>query len=194
MVSATSGATDGKGRSESPSRSNPMPGHFSCIGCRRRKTKCDKNLPCRNCTKAHLSCTFPPLRSTFKSQKENDHGLQAKVQHLENVVDAMKGCIQTQEFQLSMSSWNPPAAENVRSIRRMTSSGDDDASFSANGKLFSSGSSGRKMASSTSSGRFVRDHGKDVYLSGPFWSSLTAKVESLRPTQRPLAYTTDSVK
>lgn len=31
---------------------------FSCIQCRRRKIKCDRNVPCNHCTISHYTCTY----------------------------------------------------------------------------------------------------------------------------------------
>ncbi|KAH7237963.1 hypothetical protein B0J15DRAFT_453431 [Fusarium solani] len=46
-----------------PSMSNMLPDQTealrNCIGCKERKVRCDRRLPCSNCTKAHRDCVFP---------------------------------------------------------------------------------------------------------------------------------------
>ena len=37
---------------------------LACVQCRRRKTRCDQNKPCNNCTKSRIvDCTYPPTHS-----------------------------------------------------------------------------------------------------------------------------------
>ncbi|KAH7233803.1 uncharacterized protein BKA55DRAFT_580188 [Fusarium redolens] len=31
----------------------------NCISCKERKVRCDRRLPCSNCTKADRDCVFP---------------------------------------------------------------------------------------------------------------------------------------
>lgn len=33
----------------------------SCVTCRARKVRCDKNVPCSNCARAQIACVLPPL-------------------------------------------------------------------------------------------------------------------------------------
>jgi Fungal Zn(2)-Cys(6) binuclear cluster domain len=37
----------------------PRPKLRSCVVCRSRKVRCDKQSPCSNCRRANIACTFP---------------------------------------------------------------------------------------------------------------------------------------
>lgn len=37
---------------------------LACVQCRRRKARCDQNMPCNNCTKSRITdCTYPPTHT-----------------------------------------------------------------------------------------------------------------------------------
>src|SRR5436190_11438545 len=62
----------------------------SCITCRRRKVRCDKQRPCSNCVKARVECIFPgPGRAPRKSKKSPDRELLARLRRLEGVVQSL---------------------------------------------------------------------------------------------------------
>ncbi|KAL3463250.1 hypothetical protein BJX64DRAFT_126196 [Aspergillus heterothallicus] len=54
--------------SSSPSEASPTPDYAvlkpkSCLACRKRKVKCDRQLPCGNCSRWTIECIFPsPIR------------------------------------------------------------------------------------------------------------------------------------
>jgi hypothetical protein len=39
----------------------PAPKLRSCVVCRRRKVRCDKQSPCSNCRRANIACVFPSI-------------------------------------------------------------------------------------------------------------------------------------
>lgn len=57
---------DTRARSTSIRRRNRI--ITSCLECRRRKLKCDKNHPCANCSKAHRSCVYITTANNEASQ------------------------------------------------------------------------------------------------------------------------------
>jgi hypothetical protein len=58
----------------------------SCLECRRRKLKCDKQNPCTNCTKFSRECTFlAPALDSVSQQKLNE--IKEKMGSLERVLE-----------------------------------------------------------------------------------------------------------
>lgn len=47
------------GASASGSEKNARPKVRSCVVCRSRKVRCDKQSPCSNCRRANIPCVFP---------------------------------------------------------------------------------------------------------------------------------------
>ena len=87
----------------------------SCVTCRRRKVRCDKQNPCSNCRRANIACTFPSTdrpprwarrleRLTNNSAASNapapqgtDPGVSKvmdRLQSLESLVKDLKGQLQ----------------------------------------------------------------------------------------------------
>ncbi|KAH0550922.1 hypothetical protein GP486_007712 [Trichoglossum hirsutum] len=70
----------------------------SCVTCRRRKVKCDKQSPCSNCTKAHIPCIFPERgRAVRRSRKAPDNELLKRLAKLEGVVEELSGHVAAEE-------------------------------------------------------------------------------------------------
>ncbi|KAH8806099.1 putative fungal-specific transcription factor [Xylogone sp. PMI_703] len=62
---------------------------FSCLSCRQRKVKCDRRMPCSNCTKAGNQCNFiPPVRGKRRRMKPPKEGLHAKLKRYERLLKA----------------------------------------------------------------------------------------------------------
>ncbi|OAP63963.1 hypothetical protein AYL99_03190 [Fonsecaea erecta] len=60
---------------------------YSCLGCRQRKIKCDRQTPCSNCVKAETECSFvPPVRGKRKRTKPPREGLHAKLRRYEGLL------------------------------------------------------------------------------------------------------------
>ncbi len=75
-----------RSNSTSTSHLNPR----SCVTCRRRKVRCNKENPCSNCTRAGIECVFPgPGRAPRKSRKPPDAELLARLKKLEGVVTSL---------------------------------------------------------------------------------------------------------
>jgi Fungal specific transcription factor domain/Fungal Zn(2)-Cys(6) binuclear cluster domain len=58
----------------------PLQQHWyktACWTCRNRKVKCDKFLPCRNCSMADIVCSYPPQVRTVRRPKKTLSGGQA---------------------------------------------------------------------------------------------------------------------
>jgi hypothetical protein len=59
----------------------------SCLSCRQRKVKCDRQTPCSNCVKAAKQCSFIlPVRGKRKRTKVPKEGLHAKLRRYEELL------------------------------------------------------------------------------------------------------------
>jgi hypothetical protein len=60
---------------------------YSCLICRQRKTKCDRQNPCSNCVKSRRQCSFiPPVRGKRPRIKAQSEGLHAKLRRYEELL------------------------------------------------------------------------------------------------------------
>lgn len=62
----------------------------SCIRCARRKVKCDKEQPCRNCTKHNAVCAYNPPPSPGSANKRKRGGDQVLVERIEHYERILK--------------------------------------------------------------------------------------------------------
>jgi hypothetical protein len=73
----------------SQERPGPEPNlkSYSCLICRQRKVKCNRQIPCNNCIKSEKQCSFiPPVRGKRKKIKPVTEGLHAKVRRYEELL------------------------------------------------------------------------------------------------------------
>ncbi|KAL2820172.1 hypothetical protein BDW59DRAFT_181534 [Aspergillus cavernicola] len=65
----------------------------SCILCRQRKIKCDRQQPCANCDRVESQCVYPagPGRAPKRPRKAVEARLLAQLSKLETVVKRMEG-------------------------------------------------------------------------------------------------------
>lgn len=77
------------GRVLSPGPTPPNARSFSCITCRKRKVKCDRQMPCINCRQAQKDCSYvPPVRGRRKRTKPPREGLHAKLRRYEKILES----------------------------------------------------------------------------------------------------------
>jgi Fungal Zn(2)-Cys(6) binuclear cluster domain len=57
-ISEKNATSPGSARTSS-SAPAPVPKSRSCVVCRNRKVRCDKQSPCSNCRRANIACVFP---------------------------------------------------------------------------------------------------------------------------------------
>ncbi|KAE9574851.1 Bikaverin cluster transcription factor bik5 [Colletotrichum fructicola] len=80
----------------------------SCVTCRRRKVRCDKQMPCSNCRRAVIQCIFPapgraPRRprpkdpnAPPKNSTEREVELMKRLRKLEGIVEELSGQIEVE--------------------------------------------------------------------------------------------------
>lgn len=150
--------------------------HRSCVTCRRRKVRCDKRLPCANCSKASIDCVFPnPGRAPRKTRKPPDTELLARVRRLEGVVQSLgkdvdgEGGVEEKKLDAKTEA-QPP---------HMIVDGGDKGN-PKDDKCRTSGVCPKKGINTKTLekdfGRLVIEEGKSRYVSNSFWASLSDEV------------------
>ena len=161
---AQPGNSDTPNSNSQPARSNSTStSHLnprSCVTCRRRKVRCNKENPCSNCTRAGIECIFPgPGRAPRKSRKPPDAELLARLKKLEGVVTSLgaqvddNGVLQSDR---KIHGQTQPASESPES-----QAGDAHRS-----------SVDRHL------GRLVINEDRSRYVSNQFWASMGDEVQS----------------
>lgn len=76
----------------------------SCIVCKSRKVKCDKNHPCSTCTKARIECIYPPItkrrprgRGKQKTQDDNPYEFKRRLARLESILEELRGHVKSND-------------------------------------------------------------------------------------------------
>ncbi|KAL2824124.1 hypothetical protein BDW59DRAFT_88441 [Aspergillus cavernicola] len=98
--------------SSSSSESSTAPDHAvlkpkSCLACRKRKVKCDRQLPCGNCSRWSIDCIFPsPIRRCPRARTKpgarprGDEALHDRIHMLEAQVSELTGTVNVQADKL----------------------------------------------------------------------------------------------
>lgn len=175
----------------------------SCVTCRRRKVRCDKQMPCSNCRRAQIPCIFPaPGRAPRqqkpkdpnappKSSSEREVELVKRLRKLEGIVEELSGQIEVESGSGRQAHSESP---------RVGTSGDASAhSQYASSLDFFAGRPSSEGAHDTNLdvlrkrdigqqfGRMVLgDHkGTTRYVSSGFWSKINDEIDAIRTeTQR----------
>lgn len=158
----------------------------SCVICRRRKVRCDKQNPCSNCRKANIACTFPSIdrpprwarrleRLTNNAAAANapapqgtDPGVSKvmdRLQSLESLVKDLKGQLQQAHAAATPNSGSSGLGSPGRSPHDRVRDAQRQPS----------------MASDTSDeqkhfGRLVEAGSRSRYVSSGFWSKVNDEV------------------
>lgn len=172
----------------------------SCVTCRRRKVRCDKQMPCSNCRRAQIPCVFPAPGRAPRQPRPKDPNAQPKtsshrevelikrLKKLEGIVEELSGQIdEPAGGKLSSAAGSPDmhTAMDGLSQRHMSSSldqlaGQDGSPRGTDSSAGQSGESGRKEKQ-PNFGRLVSDdsRGTSRYVSSGFWSKLNDEVSML---------------
>ncbi|PHH89679.1 hypothetical protein CDD83_5509 [Cordyceps sp. RAO-2017] len=183
----------------------------SCVTCRRRKVRCDKQMPCSNCRRALIPCIFPaPGRAPRqqrprdpnappKSSSQREVELVKRLRKLEGIVEELSGQIEVE------SGGKPPSAPGSPDpshsnpdgqLPRQSVSGGLDMFASTGSPSSKDNESVADHASETarrrdmqmSFGRLVLDdqRGTSRYVSSGFWSKLNDELDAIREETRRL--------
>ena len=172
-ASSASQNPDGSHPSSAPNRTpsialNPR----SCVTCRKRKVRCDKQQPCSNCVRARIPCQFPaPGRAPRRPRKPPDGELLARLRKLEGVVKSLGATADDESLINSATTLDKP----LNHSETANTSGESQHHHGEDGH-------GRQRMSSLDNnfGRLVLDHGKSRYVNNNFWANLSNEVEDIK--------------
>lgn len=180
----------------SPGGSTPALNPRSCVTCRRRKVRCDKQMPCSNCRRAQIPCVFPAPGRAPRQQKPKDPNAPPKsssqrevelikrLRKLEGIVEELSGQIEVESAGGRFSHSESP---RVNASGEGPSTGHYASSLDFFGRPSSDGGQEpnpdvlRKREVGQHFGRMVLgDHkGTSRYVSSGFWSKMNDEVSKL---------------
>ncbi|KAK1690549.1 hypothetical protein BDP55DRAFT_756325 [Colletotrichum godetiae] len=167
----------------------------SCLLCSKRKVKCDKQKPCRNCVKYGGECSFPAAKANH-TQMVMTPELVEMIQRLEKVVQTLEpkdGDRQEPVPPEQTNSHNddgdqerlqyPLPSPMVEDIDATELGSFDPAMVTdvQNGPSDLSNTEGSSVVLPNhrgSDGRIIRDAGKDTYVRRWFWEDCNSEISS----------------
>jgi hypothetical protein len=98
---------------------------LSCLTCRQRKIKCDKQLPCSGCRKSKFGCSYPSkLRSRTKKAGSNQ-ALKLRLEKLEDLVQTLSKPSTNHDPTLPVGRINGGGTVNSAELGRLVTEGDE---------------------------------------------------------------------
>ncbi|KAH7313439.1 fungal-specific transcription factor domain-containing protein [Stachybotrys elegans] len=174
----------------------------SCVTCRRRKVRCDKQMPCSNCRRAQIPCIFPaPGRAPRqprpkdpnappKTTSQREMELVKRLKKLEGIVEELSGQIDVEAVGKAADSASgspePSYASLLPSVLRRKGSGPLEGTGASPKDTDStsdhSSDTVKRRDAQQQIGRLVlNDHkGSTRYVSSGFWSKLNDELDSIR--------------
>ncbi|KAG0648436.1 Transcription factor vrtR1 [Hyphodiscus hymeniophilus] len=130
---------------------------YSCISCRQRKIRCDRRIPCSNCTKASRPCNFvDPVRGKRKKRTATKEGLHAKLRRYEELLRSYGADIEPSESGTN----NFSDAESVSEHDVHMAEGDAESAKMSASSPFTFDETKTKLISKNGSSRYF-----DTYVS-----------------------------
>ncbi|KIX92068.1 uncharacterized protein Z520_12222 [Fonsecaea multimorphosa CBS 102226] len=140
----------------------------SCVTCRRRKVRCNKENPCANCVRAGIECVFPgPGRAPRKPRKPPDAELLARLRRLEGVVHSLGA-------QVDENGIVSPALTGSTDIRARF--GEVQSSDSP----VSDRSDPKRQSIDKHFGRLVINEDRSRYVNSAFWTGMSDEIAEMR--------------
>ncbi|KAH7155663.1 fungal-specific transcription factor domain-containing protein [Dactylonectria estremocensis] len=181
----------------------------SCVTCRRRKVRCDKQMPCSNCRRAQIPCVFPaPGRAPRqprprdpnappKNSSQREVELVKRLRKLEGIVEELSGQIEVESAGKGPSSASSPDAVHSNA---MATGSERSASFpqrqvsnpailghhgditKENGPAGDANDAAQRRDLHRKFGRLVLNEqsGGKRYVSSGFWAKLNDELDSIR--------------
>ena len=175
--------------SSAPARTLKLP---SCVVCRNRKVRCDKEPPCSNCRRANIACVFPStdrpprwarrlerlthnaVTSDAPAHQDIDPGVDKamdRLRNLENLVKELRG-------QLEQSH---TAASSARSgLSGVNSPGSSTEDYGADHQKDPVTTTDTSSLNKQFGRLVLQDASRSRYVSSGFWSRVNDEVS--RPT------------
>jgi hypothetical protein len=155
----------------SSSAPTPAPKLRSCVVCRNRKVRCDKQSPCSNCRRANIACVFPsadrPLRWARRLERRTNKAAEDASPGAEKVMDRLRNL---ESLVKELRSQLEQAHAVAGSAGDSSSAQDRDAATEHQGDTNTSGVQHQF-------GRLVlQDSSHSRYVSSGFWSRVNDEV------------------
>ncbi|KAF7553755.1 hypothetical protein G7Z17_g3417 [Cylindrodendrum hubeiense] len=181
----------------------------SCVTCRRRKVRCDKQMPCSNCRRAQIPCVFPaPGRAPRqprprdpnappKNSSQREVELVKRLRKLEGIVEELSGQIEVESVGKGPSSASSPdpvhnnaqaagperaASFPPRQASNASILGCHEGSPKETKPHSDAGDTARTKELHKKFGRLVLNEqsGGRRYVSSGFWAKLNDELDSIR--------------
>lgn len=176
---SVSSSNEGTGRSPTGAAESRV----SCVTCKRRKVRCDKNFPCANCARKRIECVY------LTSEKKRTRGpgkhragerleqMTSRVAQLEQVL----GKLQSRGTGEDRS----PIQENFRAISETGSAPQHDGNSTRTDTFRTvatgeTGEAGEENGQARSTSRLLVKGGKSQYIRNKFWASINEEVSYSR--------------
>ncbi|KAF2761141.1 C6 transcription factor [Pseudovirgaria hyperparasitica] len=145
------------------------PSSFSCLLCRQRKVKCNKQSPCSNCIKAEKPCNFiAPVRGTRKKIKPPKEGLHAKLQRYEELLKSYGAKIEASDEDHQTDAETVAQSEDFEMVEAPQHQSVTQASPSAHSRR----SPERRPEAFEHGPKLVTKNGTSRYFDNAYWGNL----------------------
>lgn len=160
----------------------------SCVVCRQRKVKCDRQQPCSNCTRSKCACVYPTGRGRApkRARRVADAQLADKLARLETIIQRMAaengpglGVARGQSQLQSKDGLGQavPATKPEHGISPESTTGRESRGLAEqSNSSHSSPAAGGQSSIEASLSRLVIDDKKSYYVSNPLWASMAQEV------------------
>lgn len=156
----------------------------SCVICRRRKVRCNKQYPCSNCAKAKVQCIFPaPERAKRRPRKPPDGELLSRLRRLEGVIQGMGMSVEDELANSDGHSTGQSGDQQKQQNERNSQSGSYSSVHPSPIRDSISQAPTPHSPDGTVTGDFSNDfsrlvvnEGKSRYVNNRFWATLSNEV------------------
>ncbi len=184
-----------------PGGSGPALNPRSCVTCRRRKVRCDKQMPCSNCRRGQIPCIFPAPGRAPRQQKPKDPNapikntsqreveLVKRLRKLEGIVEELSGQIEVEPGSSRHAASESPRVSQPHSAdsNALHNSGASSLDLLDRSTEYSGGSDAhsdplRKRDVNQRFGRMVLgdQKGTSRYVSSGFWAKMNDEVSRIK--------------
>lgn len=150
----------------------------SCLCCRRRKVRCNRQQPCTNCVRTATDCIYPPGpgRAPRKPRRMLDARLLDGLSRLESIIRRLddQGNSNTAGSPLPAVSQSPGDQDDGSVVGLSPSNAHSTSSPPSR--------SSSNLPLEPQSGRLVIDETRSCYISNVLWASLGDEVKDAHPS------------
>lgn len=124
----------------------------ACAECRRKKTKCNGEQPCRNCQKSAVHCIYPSLQQDDKRNGPTRAALESIEERLKNIEDMLRAVLSNQHT-------IDPTFQRLPSIHNLSASSayDNNNSSSSNSNSNDNNDNNNKYVPSTGYAYYLKE-------------------------------------